>query len=95
MTTSVGAKSTKPGSKAAMRRPSTDRPPRVPVGALHVIDLDSQPSNASMFTAVCGEGALVCIDNSWDDDLPNERCNECSNHAWMASFSEMQNELLR
>ncbi len=96
MDAAVGAKSTKPGSKATARRgvKSEGRATRVPAGTLHVIDLAAQPANGSMFSALCGEGALLCIDGTWDDDFANERCEVCSEQLWAVDFTDMQANLL-
>ncbi len=96
MNIAVGAKNTKPGSKATAKRSAmvNGRPPRVPVGVLHIIDMADQSANGAMFTAVCGESALTSIDGSWDDDYPNDRCNICSDKQWAESFGEMQAKLL-
>lgn len=92
----VGAKSTKPGSRATSRKRlgAGEKPPRVPVGVLHAIDLSGETSTA-MYSGVCGEAALLNIDGSWEDDFPNERCEQCSEEMWKASFSEAQAELLK
>lgn len=93
----VAAKSTKPGSKATAKRSAmaNGKPPRVPVGTLHIVDRDAQTTSSAMFDAVCGEGALVCVDYQWEDDLPNDRCDACGNQLWMVSFNSLQEDLLR
>ncbi len=92
----LAAKSTKPGSKANMRTRSDagGRPPRVPVGILHLFDVNEQSPLQSMFTAVCGEAALVSVDGSWDDEFPNERCVVCADRQWITEFGDMQSKLL-
>ncbi len=98
MELTLAAKSTKPGSKAnSRRRPvaPNGKPPRVPVGVLHLTDPSTQAPNQSMFTAVCGESGLMSIDGSWDDDFDNERCASCADQQWMLEFGEVQAELLK
>lgn len=93
----LGAKGTKPGSKATARKGTlgaNGKPPRVPVGVLHLIDA-AAPSMGASFTAICGETGLESIDGSWDDDYPNDRCPTCADQQWMQSFAEMQNDLLK
>ncbi len=95
MELAVGAKSTKPGSKATAKKADlvNGRPPRVPVGVLHLIDTGSQALGASMYDAVCGEGGLMVVGGSWDDRFVNERCEPCSDQNWFQSFSTMQSTL--
>ena len=96
MSFAVGAKSTKPGSKAtAHGLKSGAKPPRVPVGMLHFIDPDNQPGNASMYDAVCGESSLMMVDDLWDGPVDNERCETCGEAAWAIEFEELQRQMLK
>lgn len=100
MTFSLGAKRTKPGSKAGSkagrsRQTGDGTPARVPVGTLHYIDLTNQPHGSSMFDAICGETYLVAVDGAWDDPFPNDRCPQCADAEWTAQFNEMQTKLLQ
>lgn len=93
----LGAKSTKPGSKATSKRGATTssgRPARVPVGALHLINESDQLGGAG-YVAVCGESGLMSIDGSWEDDFSNDRCEVCTEQQWVISFDAMQAELLK
>jgi hypothetical protein len=97
MEVAVGAKSTKPGSKANARRgaKSEGRATRVPVGVLHAIDMGAQSPIGAMFDALCGESGLISLDGTWDDDFDNERCEQCGEQMWAKSFADMQSNLLK
>ena len=94
----LGAKRTKPGSKANARRKqvlSNGAPARVPVVVLHYVDTAAQPPSAATYVAVCGERELIALPNSIDDEFANERCALCVDKKWATDFSEMQKGLLK
>lgn len=93
----LGAKGTKPGSKATAKnraRLGNARPPRVPTGTLHYIDVDDQSLMNAMFVAVCGEGELVSLQDATEENFDNEMCPTCSERKWAVDFDEAQKTML-